>query len=78
MPSTEEFAAFSTAHAKRKEARSLLVRKVDIPNFGVVEEFDGEGGLVVYVETKWGGHDKVGVQEGVQDVMARTFRLGSN
>ncbi|OBZ71304.1 Monoacylglycerol lipase ABHD12 [Grifola frondosa] len=57
-------------------ARNELVRKIEVPSFGTVEEFDGRAGKVVYVESLWGTHREVGVQEGVQDVIASTFRLG--
>ncbi|GBE85217.1 Protein bem46 [Sparassis crispa] len=70
-----EFAAFTDAQSKRRDARTALVRKVEVPNFGTVEEFDGKYGRVVYVESLWGSHSKVGLQEGVQDVIATTFGL---
>ena len=54
----------------RKAKRSELVRKVEVPSFGTIEEFDGTAGKVVYVETFWGKHNEVGLQEGVQDVMS--------
>lgn len=74
--SNEHFQAFTDAQQKRREARSALVRKVEVPAFGTVEQFAGAYGTVVYVETNWGSHSKVGVQEGVQDVIASTFNLG--
>ncbi|KZT12160.1 alpha/beta-hydrolase [Laetiporus sulphureus 93-53] len=76
--SHERFTAFTEAQAKRKEARTALVRKVEVPAFGTMEEFDGVYGRVVYVETSWGAHSKVGLQEGVQDAISSTFRLGGN
>lgn len=74
--SEEEYAAFIEVQGKRREARATLVRKVEVPNFGVVEEFDGTYGKVIYVETMWGSHALVGLQEGVQDAIISTFRLG--
>ena len=76
IPSSEEYAAFLDAQKQRRVARSELVRKVEVPSFGTIEEFDGSAGKVVYVETFWGKHNEVGLQEGVQDVIASTFRLG--
>ena len=76
IPSSEEYAAFLDAQKQRRAARSELVRKVEVPSFGTIEEFDGSAGKVVYVETFWGKHNEVGLQEGVQDVIASTFRLG--
>ena len=74
----EQYAEFLENQKQRNAKRSELVRKVEIPNFGTVEEFDGTAGKVVYVETFWGSHNLVGLQEGVQDVIASTFRLGSH
>lgn len=71
-----EFQQYTDSLTKRKEARSLLVRKREVQNFGVVEEFEGKYGRVVYVESFWGGHDMVGAQEGVQDEIAKMFGLG--
>ena len=54
------------------------MRKTEIPNFGVVEEFVGSDASdlkVVYVETFWGAHAKVGAQEGVQDEIGKLFKL---
>ena len=74
----EQYAEFLENQKQRNAKRSELVRKVEIPNFGTVEEFDGAAGKVVYVETFWGSHNLVGLQEGVQDVIASTFWLGSH
>ena len=60
---------------RRRAARSALVSKVEVPAFGTVEQFAGAYGTVVYVEANWGSHSKVGLQEGVQDVIASTFNL---
>ncbi|THH26904.1 hypothetical protein EUX98_g7281 [Antrodiella citrinella] len=70
-----EFDTYKESLRKRKEARALLVQKAEVPNFGIVEEFETKNGKVVYVETMWGGHNVVGLQEGVQDEMAKLFRL---
>ncbi|KAI0761996.1 alpha/beta-hydrolase [Trametes elegans] len=75
--SSEEYTAYIEAQKKRHAARSELVRKVEVPTFGTVEEFDGSAGRVVYVETIWGAHNNIGLQEGVQDLFASTFGLGS-
>jgi len=74
--SSELFAAFSEAQAKRKEAKAAFVAKVEVPNFGTIEEFEGVYGRVVYVEALWGAHARVGLQEGVQDVIISMFELG--
>ncbi|KAI0345650.1 alpha/beta-hydrolase [Trametopsis cervina] len=74
--SSEDFAAFAKARDDRLAARSALTRKTEIPSFGVVEEFEGhKAPRVVYVETFWGSHARVGVQEGVHDEMGKLFNL---
>ena len=78
VPSAEEYAAYIEAQKQRRAIRSELVRKIELPSFGTIEEFDGAAGKVVYVETFWGKHNEVGLQEGVQDMIAQTFRLGSH
>lgn len=74
--STEEFLAFQKEQEERSAKRGAIVKTTQIPNFGMVEEFKGLQAPVVYVETFWGSHSHVGSQEGVQDQMARLFRLG--
>ncbi|KAI0754611.1 alpha/beta-hydrolase [Daedaleopsis nitida] len=74
--SPEDHAQYLEAQKQRRAARSELLRKIEMPTFGTVEEFDGTAGKVVYVETFWGKHNEVGLQEGVQDIIASTFRLG--
>ncbi|TRM61167.1 Alpha/Beta hydrolase protein [Schizophyllum amplum] len=59
--------------------REDIVKITPIHNFGTVEEFvDSRGGgrKVTFVKALAGGHDYLGVQEGLQDVLARTFDLG--
>lgn len=73
---SEQFATFTRAQHERRQARSALVRKREIPNFGVIEEFDGhKAPRVLYVETFWGSHAHIGSQEGVQDEMGRFFEF---
>ncbi|KAJ7465304.1 Alpha/Beta hydrolase protein [Mycena latifolia] len=69
----EEWSAFSVQLAKRKEARAEIVTSVELHNFGTVQDFTESGRKVVFVRTLAGGHDYLGVQEGVQDVIGRTF-----
>ncbi|OJT09961.1 Monoacylglycerol lipase ABHD12 [Trametes pubescens] len=71
-----DYTTYIEAQKLRREKRSELVRKLEVPTFGVIEEFDGTAGKVVYVETFWGAHNDVGLQEGVQDIITNTFRLG--
>ncbi|KAI0078220.1 alpha/beta-hydrolase [Panus rudis PR-1116 ss-1] len=75
--SEAEFTAYREALAKRHEARALLVQKTEVPKFGIVEEFYVKSHKVTYVETHWGAHNLVGLQEGVQDEIAKKFSLGA-
>lgn len=72
----EEYNAFTLAASQRREARKAIVSKSEVPNFAVIERFEGSGGKIVYVESFWGDHEEVGLQEGIQDEMAKMFRLG--
>ena len=74
--STEELLAWRQQQEARSAKRGEIVRRTDIPNFGTIEEFKGLQAPVVYVETFWGSHSRIGVHEGVQDQMAKLFSLG--
>ncbi|KAG6865507.1 hypothetical protein C0991_001937 [Blastosporella zonata] len=58
-------------NAKRVE----LLTTTELPNFGTVEQFEGDGRKVVFVKTLAGGHDYLGVQEGVQDFIRTSFNV---
>jgi abhydrolase domain-containing protein 12 len=75
--STEELLAFRKEQEARSLKRGEIVKKTDVPNFGMVEEFKGLQAPVVYAETFWGAHAQVGLQEGVQDEMGKLFKLGA-
>jgi len=53
--------------------REEIVTSVELHNFGTVHEFTDSGRKVVFVQTLAGGHDYLGVQEGVQDAIRQTF-----
>ena len=74
----EEFLAFRKEQEARSAKRGEIVRKTEVPRFGIVEEFRGLQVPVVYVETFWGNHVTVALQEGVLDHMAELFRLGKH
>ncbi|KAJ7134335.1 Alpha/Beta hydrolase protein [Mycena epipterygia] len=69
----EEWSVFTAQLAKRKESREEIVTSVELHNFGTVQEFTEAERKVVFVQTLAGGHDYLGVQEGMQDVIGRTF-----
>lgn len=62
---------WTTRVARRKE----IVRSREVDRFGSVEEMEEEGRKVILVKTFAGGHDYLGVQEGVQDMIRTTFGL---
>lgn len=63
---------------ERAALRSERVAVRDMARFGRAEVFAREDkalGDVVFLRTRWGGHDRVGLVEGVQDYIAEMFRL---
>ena len=80
MAGASEEVAQSTATLDQERAslRSDRVAVRDMPRLGRVEVFareDRAQGDVVFLRTRWGGHDRVGLVEGVQDYMAEMFHL---
>ncbi|RDB17974.1 Monoacylglycerol lipase ABHD12 [Hypsizygus marmoreus] len=71
----EEWASFQAQREARSTKRDELVNHVQLPNFGAVDSFEQEGRKVSFVKTHAGGHDYLGVQEGVQDHMRTFFGL---
>lgn len=69
----DQWSVFNAKQEARSARRRELVKRTNIPNFGMTEEFAAEGGKVVFVKTLAGGHDYLGVQEGVQDIIGRSF-----
>ncbi|KAJ7718124.1 Alpha/Beta hydrolase protein [Mycena maculata] len=69
----EEWSEYNGLLAKRREAREEIVTTLELHNFGTVHEFTESGRKIVFVQSLAGGHDYLGVQEGVQDVIGRTF-----
>ena len=70
----------ATLAQQRAALRSELVAVRDMARFGRAEVFarDAAHGEVAFIRTRWGGHDRVGLVEGVQDYMAEMFHLGYN
>lgn len=66
---------FTTQQAARQNKRNELVNTTVMANFGRVDAFEADGRKLVLVKTLFGGHDYLGVQEGIQDVIGRTFGL---
>ena len=63
---------------ERAALRQELVVASEVPHVGRMEVFskDRSHGKVVFLRTRWGGHDRVGLVEGVQDYIADMFNMG--
>lgn len=68
-----EWAEVNKVQIKREAVRDDILERKELPNFGQVEQFRAGGRNIVYVRSKAGGHDFIGAQEGVQDVIGKTF-----
>jgi abhydrolase domain-containing protein 12 len=71
----ELWSEFNAKQQARRAKRRELVIRTDFPKFGTMDEFVADGRKVVFVKALAGGHDYLGVQEGVQDIIGRTFSL---
>ncbi|KAH8824814.1 Alpha/Beta hydrolase protein [Flagelloscypha sp. PMI_526] len=77
------WASFSKALAERNTMKEQLVRKTDIRGLGTIEEFYApfpepptiNGRMIRLVLTERGKHDSIGLEEGLQDVIGRSFDL---
>ncbi|TFY80383.1 hypothetical protein EWM64_g3633 [Hericium alpestre] len=74
---TDEVERLHTVLEERAVTRSKLVERREIEQLGLVEVFarNTTGDDVVFLKTQWGGHDRVGLLEGVQDLMGQLFNL---
>lgn len=59
----------------RQNKRNEILKSTTLMNFGRIDEFSENGRKVVLVKTLAGGHDYLGVQEGLQDIIGRTFGI---
>ncbi|KAG1879234.1 Alpha/Beta hydrolase protein [Suillus subluteus] len=57
----------------RRETRESLLTRTVIPNFGIMDQFDGFGERITLLKTSTGSHNEVGTLEGVQEVIRDTF-----
>lgn len=73
----EEYDMMSSSLEKRQAAREKVIKRTDMPGFGYIESFldEKKGRKVMLVKTLYGGHDYLGVQEGVQDAIGRMFGM---
>lgn len=72
---TETWNLFETQRqihfAKRKE----VVTHIDMGNFGTIDEFEQGGRKIMLVKTRAGNHDYLGTQEGLQDIIGKSFEF---
>lgn len=73
----EERDALSVSLEKRRAVKRKIAKHVDMKNFGYIDNFwdRTKNRNVTLVKAKYGGHDYLGVQEGVQDAMGHMFKL---
>ncbi|KAJ7593520.1 Alpha/Beta hydrolase protein [Mycena floridula] len=75
VPDAQEWAFINQQLASRLEERSRLVVTTNMGKFGAMQAIKESGRDVVLVKTKYGGHDYLGIQEGLQDIIGRSFGL---
>ncbi|PPR00456.1 hypothetical protein CVT24_004517 [Panaeolus cyanescens] len=75
VPNTEDWEKFTAERDEREKKRKELVKTKTIPNFGRVDSFAADGRTVTLLKSLYGGHDYIAVQEGVVDIIGRTFGL---
>ena len=78
--SEAEFETIRARHQENKKLRDALVRTSHIKGDAMIRyEFQrGEGVPTLFLETSWGEHGRMPVQEGLQDVMREVFGLGKS
>lgn len=72
--SSFDWTSHNEAQEKRRARRSELVHVQEVEEFGTVRRFATTHGYdFVFVETRWGSHDRVGLQETVMDIVDAVF-----
>ncbi|KAF8654618.1 hypothetical protein AX16_003529 [Volvariella volvacea WC 439] len=78
----DEWETYTSQHVLRIQERKKISQHTDLGSFGTLDEFeekDEDTGAtkrkIVLVKVNAGKHDYIGVQEGVQDIIGRTFGL---
>ena len=74
--SKEDWTLVEGQQRARQNKRNEILKSTTLANFGRIDEFSEDGRKVVLVKTLAGGHDYLGVQEGLQDIIGRTFATG--
>ncbi|KAF8902339.1 Alpha/Beta hydrolase protein [Gymnopilus junonius] len=73
----EEWNVVTKQQAARTKKREEIVKSTTINRFGRVDEFvdAGHDRKIVLVKTLAGGHDYLGVQEGLVDIIGKNFEI---
>ena len=74
--SKEDWEIVEGQQKARRNKRNEFLKSTTLANFGRIDEFSEDGRKVVLVKTLAGGHNYIGVQEGLQDIIGRTFAIG--
>jgi abhydrolase domain-containing protein 12 len=74
--SKEDWEIVESQQKARQNKRNEILKSTTLANFGRIDEFSEDGRKVVLVKTLAGGHDCLGLQEGLQDIIGRTFATG--
>lgn len=74
--SKEDWEIVEGQQMARQNKRNEILKSTTLTNFGRMDEFFEDGRKVVLVKTLAGGHNYVGAQEGLQDIIGRTFAIG--
>lgn len=70
----EDWKVVADQQVLRNAKRKTIVESRSINNFGTVDEFTEDNGRkVTLVKTLAGGHDYLGVQEGLVDIIGKAF-----
>lgn len=77
--SSFDWKTFYLISKERHSVRESIVSTQEIDGVGKIQSFRRREGdemsRVVFINTKSGAHDKVGLEEGVIDIIAKTFDL---
>lgn len=71
--STQQWNEYHAQLVLRRETRESSLTHTVIPNFGLMDQFDGFGEQITLLKTSTGSHNEVCTLEGVQEVIRVTF-----
>ena len=74
--SKEDWELVDGQQKARQNKRNEILKSTTLANFGRMDEFSEDGRKVVLVKTLAGAHNFLGLQEGLQDIIGRTFEMG--